>query len=247
MKTSSPSLPKPQEAKSILLIGPPGSGKTALGIQFPNVYVLDCDGNLDGPESFVRKHKNPNLEYRYDYVRRDDVGNEVPFSECGDRLINLLTAARKNEWVKTIFVDGLTFTNNFFIAKVLAKQSREEMQRQDWIPFRVELLKVLLVLRGVTKTTIMSCHEEILTEEIKSVGTVIKGYRPSVDSKLKDYFGGFFTDVWRCKNPGVVGGKQQPFEIYTSPDGLSPDLKSSCGMPPKLEAKWEEVNKYLKL
>ena len=252
MKSSSPTTPKPPTAKSILLIGPPGGGKTTLALQFPNVYVIDADGNLDGPELYLRKGIggkppiNPNLDYRYDYVRQKDDGTEVPFAECGDRLISLMDQGLKDPWVKTIFVDGLTFTNNFMIAKTMAKQSVEEMRRQDWIPFRNALLQVILKLRGITKTTIMACHEEIITEDIKGV-TTIRGYRPSVDSKLKDYFGGFFTDIWRCTNPGVIGGKQAPFKIQTVKDGLSPDLKSSCGMPPELDATWSEVNKYLKL
>ena len=48
MQLSTPEKNKPREPKSILLIGPPGSGKTTLALQFPKVCVMDCDRNLDG-------------------------------------------------------------------------------------------------------------------------------------------------------------------------------------------------------
>jgi len=246
MKISTPETPKPRSKLSILLIGPPGGGKTSLALQFPNVYVLDCDMNLDGPERWVRT-VNPNLKYFYDSVRLDDEGKEIPLELCADRMFTLLQKASLDPVIQTIFIDGMTYLNEMLIAKTMDVQSRiDEMMRQDWIPFRRYMLKVLMHLRTVAKTTIVSCHEDILMMDSKS-GPVVTKYRPSLSSKIRDYFGGLFTDIWRCTASQPVGGRPQPFKIQVVSSGLS-DCKNSVGFPnADMNATWEELNKYLKL
>jgi predicted NACHT family NTPase len=74
MNVSSPTNPRPLTPLKILLIGPPGSRKTTFGLQFPNVYVEDCDRNLNGPERWLRANGLKELSYAYNNVRYEPSG-----------------------------------------------------------------------------------------------------------------------------------------------------------------------------
>jgi len=243
MQTSSQEQPKKVGPKSILLIGPPGGGKTTLSMLFPKLGVIDCDQNLDGPERHVRK-LHPDLSYKYDHVRLKN-GKPVKIEDCADRAFDIMDEMAKDDDIGTVFLDGLSYINEFAMAKTMKLQGRiDEMQRQDWIPFRRYILKFLVTLRAVDKTTIMSCHEEIVMKDLKGVATIMK-YRPALSSKLTDYLGGFFTDIWRCQSVLPLAGKPRPYRIQVMGDGLS-DLKNSVGFPKEyMNVTREELGPYL--
>src|SRR5437667_7387442 len=88
MKTSSPQTPKSPSPLKILIMGPPGSRKTTLGLQFPDVHVLDCDNNLDGPERWLRSNGHATLSYTHDSIRYDDEGKPLEIEDCYNRVID---------------------------------------------------------------------------------------------------------------------------------------------------------------
>jgi len=245
VKTASPDSPRKPEPKSILLIGPPGGGKTTLALQFPNVYVLDCDLNLSGPENYLRQAGRPPLEFRYDQIPFDDAGNPVPVQQQWKRLIEKIILAVVDPWVKTIFLDGLTAVDEILLQHVLRTQATTTMRQQDWIPFRSAMVGLIMQIRTTGKTSIVSCHEKTETDEKGNV----EAFKPAFRSKIGDFFGGFFTDMWRCQaKPGVAG--KTSFWVYPQRTSRS-DLKNSVLMPPEIElpaqGAFEAVNKYLKL
>jgi len=208
---------------------------------------MDCDGNLDGPSGFLGKPP-----FAWCPIRFTDDGKPVELEQCFDRLIQELIFVAKQDHIKTVIIDSLTMVNEFVIRKILSQQARPfgEMEARDWIPFKSKFLTLLVrILRGMNKTTICAVHEVILTKSDPKnmMNVIIEGYRPSVQGSVTDYFGAFFTDVWRCTSSPPIGGKPQPYQVQTVKDSRSPDLKSSCGMPGEMKAEWAEVNKYLKL
>lgn len=252
MQTSSPQNPKKVEPKSILLIGPPGGAKTTLAMQFPQVAFLDCDRNLDGPEHFVRSQFT-NLSYGYIPVTYKD-GAPVPVEECFDRLMEETTELRTNTEVSTVVIDGLTMVNEFIIQKILRSQKKNEMEARHWQPFKSHLINLLVAkLRSLGKTTICTCHEVVLEkpnpDKTKIMDPVLIGYRPAVQGGITDYFGGFFTDMWRCEAE-PAGGCKTDYKITTARTALS-DLKNSMGMPNEILVKqdqlaWPLLEPYLK-
>lgn len=251
MKTSTPDSPKPPDPLSILLIGPPGQGKTTLAMQFPSVCILSCDDNLDGPELHLRQ-KNKDLTFGYERICYGEDDKPLNVIKRYDRLIEKITSAKDNPTIKTIVADPLTSINEFIIQKIL-EGKRTEMDPRDWIPFKSHMLAIITKLRGTGKTSICTCHETKLYEpptKQNIMNQAVIGYQPSVQGSIVDYFGGFFTDMWRCTAEPAPGDTLE-FRLNVVRNTKS-DLKNSLGLPPggfkikQGESMYEKLLPYLK-
>lgn len=220
-------------------------------MQFPGVIFLDMERNLDGPELFVRS-KNKELSYGYVPVTFDDAGNARESFTVFDNLIAEINSLKSNPDCKFIVVDNLTMVNEYIIQKVLKEQGKKEMEARYWQPFKSNFIKLLVsALRGSGKHTICTCHESIATRPNKEdmMNPTIVGYTPAIQGGITDFFGGFFTDMWRFTS--ILGaGNTTNFRIQTSRDTLS-DLKNSMGMPgvievPSGQLAWTKIQPFLK-
>lgn len=252
MKQSTPSAPRLKSPPSFLFRGPPGGGKTSFGMQFPGVWFGDVDLNLNGPESFLRS-RDKGLEFFYDTITLDD---------HGDRIINKTGAydwagiwlrcktkaleAIRDPVVKIIYIDGLTQLNNILVNKIMVDNKTSTMEIQHWVPFRNELMTLVMRCRHAGKPFIMSCHEEATMDRQQ----VITGYKIAVSTRLKDVFGGLFTDIYAFQNSVGAGGKKT-FKLRCAPDGFRKDLKTSFpSMPVEIDVTengFATVNKYMNL
>ena len=201
---------------------------------------------MDGPERFVRS-KFKQLSYGYVQITYDDNGEPYPVEQCFDRLMDQISLLRQEVAIRTVVVDGLTMVNEFIIQKILKTKAVTEMEARHWQPFKSHMIALLAGrLRSLGKTIVCTCHETILEkpDQKNIMNPIVVGYRPSVQGGIIDYFGGFFTDVWRCTCLAAPAGKSE-FKIQTVRDSQS-DLKNSMGMPTEILVKEGELA-WLKL
>lgn len=232
MNSYSSDSPKPPEPKSILIVGPPGGGKSSLMLQFPDLAVLDCDRNLDGPIEYLTKNK-----IRYDFkhfpVTFNDDKSVVPIEECYDKL--LLRLAEVPKTCKTVVIDGLTLINEFVIRKVLKEKRASEMEARHWQPFKSYCYQLLVAkLRNLGVNTIVTAHETDITRpDSKNVmQTILVQRRPYIQGGINEQLGGFFTDMWRCQIQPAPGDKLE-CTLYTGRTTLD-ELKNSMGLPSQI-------------
>lgn len=252
MQKATAESPQERQPMALLIQGPPGGGKTTLALQFPRPYILDIDLNMQGPLR-VLKQKNPKYEYFYDEVAFRIVNGkkeEVPKPDRWQRIKDLSEEAFASPEVGTVIVDGLTHLNDILISKVLADMKKSEPDVSIWIPFRKQLMDYIMKCRSHNKNFVMLCHEEPNYETDKKnimLKTLISR-TPVVNSGIGNYFGAFFTDMWRCESRLGPGNKPRFFVQFSKT--LYDDLKNSYGQVGEYDftdTGFAEINKVLKL
>lgn len=220
---------KKRDPHALLLLGPPGGGKSALMLQLPGIGVVDVDCNLDGPTNFLNKKLPGGVSYKYDNPTVMPNGKQATAEQVWPNILAITEQLIKDPDIKWVGVDGLTGLNFHLINYVMHRGGKKEMSQDLWIPFRQELLKFINLVRLAGKNYVMTCHEEW---ESSREGVVTRR-KVSVDSKIAQYFGGWFTHVWRCIVEPAPGSNAKA-KVFTRPTGPD-DLKcSNPDMPPEI-------------
>lgn len=217
------------EPLAVLLIGPPGSGKTTYALQFPNVWVADCDSNLSGPTRYL-KSVGKLTPFMTDSIQFDDDGKPITPSQSWERLVIKTQEALKNPDVKTIVIDSLTHVDRILLVWCMDKLRKTTPEFDVWNMFKLRLYDYLVKIRSGGKSVIVICHEKIEYDKNGSIDKLV----PAVSTNLKDYFGYLFTDVWRSELH-LVGGKYE-HTIQVTPTALC-DLKNSLLLTNKIDSK----------
>jgi hypothetical protein len=239
MNISTPEKPKAASPLKILLMGPPGSRKTTLGLQFPDVHVIDCDRNLDGPLKYLTS-VNRQPSFTYDDIR--DSGRAV--ENCYDAVIDSLKQFKVNDDYKkrrVVFLDSLSHVNEFIIRHVLRQQGKTsrpgEMEARDWGPFKSYAYNLLVgALEQTGKTVICSCHETKIFQANPRdmMNPIVSGVEPFFQGKVGETIGAFFTDVWRLEVQQAAGGLTKTI-LFAEKFAKCETVKNSLGITKELD------------
>lgn len=258
MNLSSPSTPKPDSKRRILILGPPGGRKTTTIMSFPNIAFFDIDGNLDGPKQALKKLTGTEPSFGYESVSYNKAGQLLEISEWFDNLVRQMTEFRDEVKKGTspfqfACVDGLRNLGEMIKANVMKSQRRESMETRDWDPYKTKMLKIVFLLaQEIGVHMLFTCHEQEIWKPSPNPKEMMKdilvGYEPMVQGGIQNAFSGFFTDVWRITSE-LAGGGQVETKITSVKSTYSPDLKSSIGLPPELiiksnETAWSKLQPY---
>lgn len=104
---------------AVLIIGPPGSGKSCIAAAFPKPYIVECDNNIDGVIDHFARENLPIDDIWFDVPHINPDGTLVPpanrYIEMGKRINAHLKDHPETE---TIVIDSLTTLNNYIMDEV---------------------------------------------------------------------------------------------------------------------------------
>ena len=184
---------------AILLTGGAGSGKTVLGCRlFPRTYVFVADPNFASGKRYLEKINETKNVLGFDTGTTDENGSPVGTLTRYDRMFKLLDSAAKNKDVDAIFLDSVTFIEDYIKAKICSATSDDKIRLQNfdqWGNLILTWKGLIMQLRQSGKKLVASAHERKERDESDGIWK----YQISLDGQIRDKFPALFSDVWRCE------------------------------------------------
>jgi hypothetical protein len=222
MKSSADFLPDlPQ---SFLLIGPPGSGKTVVSLQLPKPFILDCDGNLNGPVRYLKSVNKLPEKWFYDNPMKEN-NLPVPRDKQWERADKLLTEACENPEVETIVISSLSSFIELAYLQTYKMTNQKlgdykktidpKFEFAQWGAFGSIMRQTIFWLKSSGKRLCVEAHMTVDKEELTGVLTNFI----AIPGNIKHILSGWFEEVWLLDvtTTGVGATQKTERKIITSP------------------------------
>src|SRR5436190_11663292 len=184
---------------AILLTGGAGAGKTVLGCRlFPKTYVFVADPNFASGKRYLEKINETQNIVGFDTGLVDDTGKPIPTNQRYDRMFKLLNEAVTNSGVDTIFLDSVSFIEDYVKAKICQAIDDAHIRLQNfeqWGNLILTWKGLIMQLRQSGKKLVAAAHERKERDESDGIWK----YEIALDGQIREKFPSLFSDVWRCE------------------------------------------------
>lgn len=180
--------------KKIWLYGLPFSGKTYLANKFPNVLMLNTDGNIkfvDAP--YVALKDEIKVEGR---ITKRTLAWQI-FKDTIDEL------EKKNNSYETIVVDLLEDTYEYcrlYMYDKLGIEHESDDSFRAWDKVRIEFLSTIKRLLNLDYNIILLSHEDTSKDITKKGGDKVTSIKPNIGDKIALKVAGMVDIVARIIN-----------------------------------------------
>lgn len=200
----------PSLGTAVLLLGPPGAGKSVLGCTlFPKTYVLVADLNFESAKRYLERNNLTSNVVGIDTIDVDEKGAPVPLQQRYPRMVKCLDDAEKDPSVETIFIDSATFLADTFMAKLTLATSIDTIKwdKDKAGDYLRGWRSMINQLRISGKRFVMSAHEKVGKGELDQ----ILFNQINLWGALRDTLPNMMSDVWRCEvhPPSTLNGKPE--------------------------------------
>jgi AAA domain len=207
----------PKKGASLLLYGPPKSGKTYFLGQIPGILIFDCEGNtssIKGSVPVVKLESQADINSMLTAVKAFSKTTDDTFHIGGHKISN----------VKALAIDTLDALSRLMMADILKLTGKEIPKFDEWnlVTNRVRnVFRTLIDLRDIGVHILFTAHEEI---EKSSITDAVKG-QPMILGKLpEELAGGVETLIHTSSRGGkyYLAGCQDGFFIGGDTAGIFP-------------------------
>lgn len=213
---------------AVLLLSPPGQGKTTLVLQWPDLGYINLDNNLDGPVRYL-KSVGRFKPFKHAYPLEDSNGKPLEDCNVWSNLKLVTKELLADSAVGCIVIDSMTVMNRLCTNHVLYLKGHRDpdavMEMKYWDIWKAAMFNYIMDIRNSGKHLFVLCHIKYVRGEF---GDGIKKILPTISSNLADYFGCMFTDIWFSRLQVVSGKPQHTIESMGT---AIIDLKSSILLP----------------
>ena len=188
---------RPSSALGLLLVGPPGAGKSCGAIQaMPRPFICDADNNLRGPKNLLDKI-NPGKKFFYSTIDEECLDPnkrwEYACAECEKAL--------KDKEVGSIIIDSLSKISDYLLDHITFTQGRDRdsekdgLRQSDWGIYKRTLPHFITTLRSWKKPVVVIAHEEYVKDEVSQ--RMI--FRINIPGSNAYDFAKWFTDYYHAE------------------------------------------------